>query len=96
MVFEVLGHNLLKFIIKSSYLGISIPMAKSIVKQVCASKEYLTSCSVDRKKLGNLLSMLLLVFVHSSPLFLGMVFSIVINIIIYDIIGVLNRFRCKI
>ncbi|XP_020606027.1 SRSF protein kinase 1-like isoform X2 [Orbicella faveolata] len=34
MVFEVLGHNLLKLIIKSSYKGIPILQVKSIIKQV--------------------------------------------------------------
>ena len=34
MVFEVLGHNLLKFITKSNYNGISIQMAKNIIRQV--------------------------------------------------------------
>jgi len=34
MVFEVLGHNLLKLIIKSSYKGISVLQVKSIIKQV--------------------------------------------------------------
>jgi len=47
MVFEVLGHNLLKFIIKSSYQGISIPMAKTIIKQTLSGLNYLhTKCNV--------------------------------------------------
>lgn len=47
MVFEVLGHNLLKFIIKSSYRGISIPMAKTIIKQTLLGLDYLhTKCNV--------------------------------------------------
>ncbi|XP_066922342.1 SRSF protein kinase 3-like isoform X1 [Clytia hemisphaerica] len=47
MVFEVLGHNLLKFIIKSSYHGISIPMAKSIIRQTLAGLDYLhTKCNI--------------------------------------------------
>lgn len=47
MVFEVLGHNLLKFIIKSNYQGISIPMAKSIIKQTLLGLNYLhTTCKV--------------------------------------------------
>jgi len=47
MVFEVLGHNLLKYIIKSSYRGISIPMAKSIVRQLLLGLDYLhTTCKV--------------------------------------------------
>ena len=39
MVFEVLGHNLLKLIIKSSYKGIPLVQVKSIIKQV--SLEYI-------------------------------------------------------
>ena len=42
MVFEVLGHNLLKLIIKSSYKGISVFQVKSIIKQVC--KDFVLSC----------------------------------------------------
>lgn len=34
MVFEVLGHNLLKFIIRSNYQGIPIPNVKCIIRQV--------------------------------------------------------------
>lgn len=34
MVFEVLGNNLLKFIIRSSYQGIPLPNVKNIIKQV--------------------------------------------------------------
>ena len=36
MVFEVLGHNLLKLIIKSNYRGIPVMQVKSIIKQVCS------------------------------------------------------------
>merc|ERR1712072_1414387 len=47
MVFEVLGHNLLKFIIKSSYRGISIPMTKRILKQTLSGLSYIhTKCNV--------------------------------------------------
>jgi len=47
MVFEVLGHNLLKYIIKSNYRGISIPMAKNIIKQTLLGLHYLhTVCKV--------------------------------------------------
>merc|ERR1712142_1234337 len=47
MVFEVLGHNLLKFIIKSSYRGISIPMTKKILKQTLLGLSYIhTKCNV--------------------------------------------------
>lgn len=34
MVFEVLGHNLLKFIIRSNYQGIPLANVKSITRQV--------------------------------------------------------------
>ena len=34
MVFEVLGHNLLKLIIKSDYTGIPIENVRIIIKQV--------------------------------------------------------------
>ena len=34
MVFEVLGHNLLKMIIRSNYQGIPIANVKTIIKQV--------------------------------------------------------------
>ena len=34
MVFEVLGHNLLKFIIRSNYQGIPIENVRTITKQV--------------------------------------------------------------
>ncbi|KAE8293398.1 SRSF protein kinase 1 [Larimichthys crocea] len=34
MVFEVLGHHLLKWIIKSNYQGLPLPCVKSIVRQV--------------------------------------------------------------
>lgn len=34
MVFEVLGHNLLKLIIKSSYKGIPVLQVRNIIKQV--------------------------------------------------------------
>ena len=34
MVFEVLGCNLLKLIIRSNYMGIPLPNVKSIIRQV--------------------------------------------------------------
>lgn len=34
MVFEVLGHHLLKWIIKSNYQGLPLPCVKKIIKQV--------------------------------------------------------------
>ncbi|XP_065640952.1 SRSF protein kinase 3 isoform X2 [Hydra vulgaris] len=47
MVFEVLGHNLLKYIIKSNYRGISIAMCKTIIKQTLMGLNYLhTVCKV--------------------------------------------------
>jgi len=41
MVFEVLGHNLLKFIIRSDYQGIPLHNVKIIIKQVLEGLEYL-------------------------------------------------------
>ncbi|CDQ97404.1 unnamed protein product, partial [Oncorhynchus mykiss] len=38
MVFEVLGHHLLKWIIKSNYQGLPLPCVKSIIRQVTSSK----------------------------------------------------------
>ena len=38
MVFEVLGHNLLKFIIRSNYQGIPLFNVKRIMKQVSSYK----------------------------------------------------------
>ncbi|XP_022795163.1 SRSF protein kinase 3-like isoform X2 [Stylophora pistillata] len=43
MVFEVLGHNLLKLIIKSSYKGIPLVQVKSIIKQTLEGLDYLHS-----------------------------------------------------
>lgn len=37
MVFEVLGHHLLKWIIKSNYQGLPLPCVKKIIQQVCIS-----------------------------------------------------------
>ena len=39
MVLEVLGHQLLKWIIKSNYQGLPVPCVKSIVRQVSAARE---------------------------------------------------------
>ncbi|XP_055933690.1 SRSF protein kinase 3-like isoform X2 [Argiope bruennichi] len=41
MVFEVLGHNLLKLIIRSNYQGIPLPNVKSIIRQVIEGLDYL-------------------------------------------------------
>nr|CAB3266575.1 SRSF protein kinase 3 [Phallusia mammillata] len=41
MVFEVLGHHLLKWIIKSNYQGMPIPCVKSITRQVLQGLDYL-------------------------------------------------------
>ncbi|GAB0100737.1 SRSF protein kinase 1 [Sergentomyia squamirostris] len=41
MVFEVLGHNLLKLILKSNYRGIPLPNVKSIIRQVLQGLDYL-------------------------------------------------------
>ncbi|CAB1330263.1 unnamed protein product [Coregonus sp. 'balchen'] len=38
MVFEVLGHHLLKWIIKSNYQGLPLPCVKSIIRQVTSTK----------------------------------------------------------
>lgn len=47
MVFEVLGHNLLKLIIKSSYRGIPIFKVKNIIKQTLQGLDYLhTKCKI--------------------------------------------------
>lgn len=47
MVFEVLGHNLLKLILKSNYRGIPIPNVKSIIRQVLEGLDYLhTECKI--------------------------------------------------
>ncbi|RWS17324.1 SRSF protein kinase 2-like protein [Dinothrombium tinctorium] len=41
MVFEVLGHNLLKLIIRSNYEGIPLKNVKTIIKQVLQGLDYL-------------------------------------------------------
>ncbi|XP_022908906.1 SRSF protein kinase 3 [Onthophagus taurus] len=41
MVFEVLGHNLLKLIIKSNYRGIPRPNVRTIIRQVLEGLDYL-------------------------------------------------------
>lgn len=47
MVFEVLGHNLLKLILKSNYRGIPISNVKSITRQVLEGLDYLHSqCNI--------------------------------------------------
>jgi len=47
MVFEVLGHNLLKFIIRSNYQGIPLYNVKLIMKQVLEGLHYLhTKCKI--------------------------------------------------
>lgn len=47
MVFEVLGHNLLKFIIRSNYQGIPLYNVKLIMKQVFEGLHYLhTKCQI--------------------------------------------------
>nr|XP_005995499.1 PREDICTED: SRSF protein kinase 1 isoform X2 [Latimeria chalumnae] len=43
MVFEVLGHHLLKWIIKSNYQGLPIACVKSIIRQVLQGLDYLHS-----------------------------------------------------
>lgn len=47
MVFEVLGHHLLKLIIKSNYHGIPLENVKTIMRQVLEGLDYLhTKCSI--------------------------------------------------
>uniref|UniRef100_A0A8B9LJI2 non-specific serine/threonine protein kinase n=1 Tax=Astyanax mexicanus TaxID=7994 RepID=A0A8B9LJI2_ASTMX len=47
MVFEVLGHHLLKWIIKSNYQGLPSPCVKSIIRQVLQGLDYLhTKCKI--------------------------------------------------
>lgn len=47
MVFEVLGHNLLKLILKSNYRGIPISNVRSITRQVLEGLDYLhTECKI--------------------------------------------------
>uniref|UniRef100_A0A8C5W694 non-specific serine/threonine protein kinase n=1 Tax=Microcebus murinus TaxID=30608 RepID=A0A8C5W694_MICMU len=47
MVFEVLGHHLLKWIIKSNYQGLPLPCAKKIIQQVLQGLDYLhTKCRI--------------------------------------------------
>ncbi|XP_077017707.1 SRSF protein kinase 1 isoform X1 [Tamandua tetradactyla] len=47
MVFEVLGHHLLKWIIKSNYQGLPLPCVKKIIQQVLQGLNYLhTKCRI--------------------------------------------------
>lgn len=47
MIFEVMGHNLLKLIIQSSYQGLSLNNVKSIIRQVLEGLNYLHSkCNI--------------------------------------------------
>uniref|UniRef100_A0AAX7VYM5 non-specific serine/threonine protein kinase n=1 Tax=Astatotilapia calliptera TaxID=8154 RepID=A0AAX7VYM5_ASTCA len=47
MVFEVLGHHLLKWIIKSNYQGLPLACVKSIIRQVLQGLDYLhTKCHI--------------------------------------------------
>ncbi|CAM1154358.1 SRPK2 (predicted) [Pycnogonum litorale] len=58
MVFEVLGQNLLKLIIRSNYQGIPLANVKSVIKQVLQGLEYLhNKCKIIHTdiKLENIL-----------------------------------------
>lgn len=44
MVFEVLGHNLLKFIIRNNYQGMPLQNVKVMMKQVRANRLLLVYC----------------------------------------------------
>uniref|UniRef100_H3CAZ4 non-specific serine/threonine protein kinase n=1 Tax=Tetraodon nigroviridis TaxID=99883 RepID=H3CAZ4_TETNG len=47
MVMEVLGHQLLKWIIKSNYMGLPLACVKAIIKQVLQGLDYLhTKCKI--------------------------------------------------
>ncbi|XP_069501483.1 SRSF protein kinase 3 isoform X2 [Ambystoma mexicanum] len=47
MVLEVLGHQLLKWIIRSNYQGLPLPCVKSIIRQVLQGLDYLhTKCKI--------------------------------------------------
>ena len=47
MVFEVLGHNLLKFIIRNNYQGMPLQNVKIMMKQVLEGLHYLhTKCQI--------------------------------------------------
>uniref|UniRef100_A0A8D8YK47 non-specific serine/threonine protein kinase n=1 Tax=Cacopsylla melanoneura TaxID=428564 RepID=A0A8D8YK47_9HEMI len=47
MVFEVLGHNLLKLIVKSKYRGIPLENVRSIIRQILQGLNYLhTKCHI--------------------------------------------------
>ncbi|XP_069839240.1 SRSF protein kinase 1-like [Dendropsophus ebraccatus] len=47
MVFEVLGHHLLKWIIKSNYQGLPLPCVRSIIRQVLQGLDYMhTKCKI--------------------------------------------------
>ncbi|XP_075685714.1 SRSF protein kinase 1-like [Rhinoderma darwinii] len=47
MVFEVLGHHLLKWIIKSNYQGLPLLCVKSIIRQVLQGLDYMhTKCKI--------------------------------------------------
>ncbi|XP_059186302.1 SRSF protein kinase 3-like [Centropristis striata] len=47
MVLEVLGHQLLRWIVKSNYTGLPLPCVKSILRQVLQGLDYLhTKCKI--------------------------------------------------
>ena len=49
MVFEVLGHNLLKLIIRSQYQGIPLLNVKTIIRQV-SRRQFANDCTKKKKK----------------------------------------------
>jgi len=52
MVFEVLGHNLLKLIIRSNYQGIPMRSVKAIIRQVSLN-EYMSVVVMFRHEFSN-------------------------------------------
>lgn len=53
MVLEVLGHQLLKWIIKSNYQGLPVPCVKSIVRQVSSRRLAEERCEAAWRRRGS-------------------------------------------